>query len=221
MIDFRGLMLPDGETHLVEWMSRVGQVRAGKPTYQLRKYEAALAQVGRRGVAVDVGAHAGLWSRVMALDFATVVAFEPVPEHAACWRHNLADAWNATLHQVALGDRRGTVALHTRTPGSSGDTSVARDGQEPNAAAEATMALLDDFALPAVDFLKIDCEGYELFVLRGGEETIRRCRPTVIVEQKPGMAQRFGLKETEGVALLTSWGARLVACISGDYILAW
>lgn len=220
MIDYRGLKLPDGETHLIEWMDRVKQYRDGKPTYQLSKYNAALAHVRHRGVAVDVGAHVGLWSRVMALDFERVIGFEPVPAHIECWRANLAGAENATLHEIALGDRRGTASLHTRTPGSCGDTSIARDSEPANAAHDVPMAMLDDFGLE-VDFLKIDNEGYEYFVVLGGEETIRRCKPVVIVEQKPGMAQRFGLEETQAVSLLESWGARQVGCISGDYIVAW
>lgn len=41
---------------------------------------------------------------------------------------------------------------------------------------------LDSFDLDKVDFIKIDVEGGEQFVLEGAKETIRRCRPVLLVE---------------------------------------
>jgi FkbM family methyltransferase len=41
---------------------------------------------------------------------------------------------------------------------------------------------LDEYELDAVGFIKIDVEGHELSVLRGGSETIRRCLPTMLIE---------------------------------------
>jgi FkbM family methyltransferase len=61
--------------------------------------------------------------------------------------------------------------------------------------ATAPVRQLDAFALEAVDFLKIDCEGYELPVVVGGEQTIRRWGPTIIVEQKPNIPQRYGFDQ--------------------------
>lgn len=217
MIDYKGLKLPDGERHLPEWMDAVGHVRDGKPTYQYHKYEAALTHVKNRRLAVDVGAHAGLWSRVMALDFAEVRAFEPLAAHAACWRVNLERAANASLTECALGEAEGVVRIKSRTEGSSGDTSVDVDGQE------AAIRRLDAFELRDVDFIKIDCEGYELFVLRGAEQMLRRCKPCVIVEQKPetGGFERYGIGEKDAVHYLESLGATLRAVIHGDYVLSW
>jgi FkbM family methyltransferase len=216
-----GWYFPDGETHLVEWMTRVNQKRDGRLQYQLAKYDAALKYVRRRRLAVDVGAHIGQWSRNMAADFDAVEAFEPVPDYAACWRANVTDRPNARLHELALGDQAQTVCLRCGTPGSHGDTFVAPKDQANVVAVDVPMRTLDSFDLADVDFVKIDCEGYELFVLRGAEQTIKRCRPCVIVEQKPGKALNYGLGETDAVALLRSWGAKVRSVLSGDYLLSW
>jgi len=41
---------------------------------------------------------------------------------------------------------------------------------------------LDSLGLSRLDFLKVDTEGAELHVLRGAQETLRRCRPAVMLE---------------------------------------
>ena len=80
---------------------------------------------------------------------------------------------------------------------------------------------LDSFALPQIDFLKIDCEGYEYFILKGAEQTVRRDRPCIVVEQKPGKGSMYGLDDRDAVKLLQSWGAELKFEIAGDFCLAW
>ena len=181
MMNYKGMMLPDGEKHLTAWMDTDGRLRDGLPTYQLHKYEAALRHTVRRGRAVDVGAHVGLWTRVMALDFREVMAFEPTPAHIECWNENLRAYPNADLIEAALGDHGGKVSLCRRKADSCGDTGVAREGEAANAAVDAPLFTLDSFGLAELDLLKIDNEGYEYFVVKGGLETIARCRPTVIV----------------------------------------
>ena len=44
------------------------------------------------------------------------------------------------------------------------------------------MVTLDSYPLNQLDWLKIDVEGCEDRVLRGAADTLKRCKPTVIVE---------------------------------------
>jgi FkbM family methyltransferase len=210
---WRGLWLPAHETHLIEWMEKNGKVVDGKPTYQFHKLEAALKWCKRFRSAIDVGAHCGLWAMHLAKRFNYVYAFEPVALHRRCLVGNIDGHGNVLIAACALGDREGSVSIRTANT-SSGDSWVDGEGEIP-------LKRLEDFAPVEVDFMKLDCEGYELFALRGGEEILKRDRPCVIVEQKPGRAQKFGLKETEAVDYLQSLGAKLRATMSGDYILSW
>lgn len=206
-----GVWLPDAEEHLVEWMTRMNHVVDGKLTYQHHKLEAAMAWVKAWRTAVDVGAHCGLWSMHLVKRFAQVHAFEPVAEHRACFERNVGAG--ALMYACALGETEGRVRIQTSAQ-SSGDSWVGGEGDIP-------LRRLDEYDLPTVDFVKLDCEGYELFALRGAEETLKRCRPCVIVEQKPGRAQKFGLPETGAVDYLRGLGAVLRKEISGDFILSW
>lgn len=223
MTDYKGLKVPDGEKHLIGWMEKMGQFCAGRPAYQLHKYQAVLEYVpkDRRRVAVDVGAHIGQWSWAMAQDFGFVHAFEPVPRYQECWHANLQGVGHVYLHEAALGEASGQVNLHCGTPDSHGDTRVALSDEAANAAVAVPIATLDSFALPVVDLLKVDNEGYEFFVLKGARETLRRARPVVIVEQKPGHSARYGLREKQAVELLVEMGMTLRKEIGGDYILDW
>ena len=214
MINFAGWWLPDGEVHLPEWMMTVGRKVDGRLTYQYHKYETALAFCQQRRLAVDIGAHVGLWSYWMARDFASVMAFEPHPDHRSCWRLNMEDKTNAELFPYALGPDMATVAL-TTGPSSSGDTYVDRNvvgGDIPQWP-------LDRFDMQGLDFLKIDAEGYEVFILQGAKQTLERHRPVIIVEQKPEHGKKYGISDTAGAALLAEWGYRQRKVINGDFIL--
>lgn len=219
MKEWRGLWFPDSEQHLIEWLLRSGQQRAGKPVYQGQKYNTALSCFTKRGVAIDIGANLGLWSRVMALDFEKVYSFEPVPSYAECFKKNV-NAENVVLHEMALGAKKGKISLANRPNAKScGDTGPStKEKGEVIVARNVTLNTLDSFEFEEVDFIKIDCEGYELDVLKGAEETILRCKPVIIVEQKPGHAQKYGHEETEAVTYLEGLGMKLYVELSGDFI---
>jgi FkbM family methyltransferase len=225
MKQWRGLWFPDSERHLIDWMATNLTMVGGRPAYQYAKYERALALLPaeRRRVAVDVGANVGLWSRVMLLDFAAVWAFEPVPEHIECLKLNAPEAF---VQPIALGEAQGVTDLINTTPGSCGDTRiVATEGTETASSADHVVELypLDYFVeLTSVDLVKIDCEGYEEFVVRGAVDTLRRCKPVVIVEQKPGHASKaYGLDDQGARKFLESIGMRVHAEMSGDFIMRW
>lgn len=211
MIEHQGVFLPAGETHLVEWMTSNGEMVDGKGTYQIKKLRVALSHCTRFRTAIDVGGHVGLWSMQLAKKFASVHAFEPVEAHRECFSLNLRDYTNVTLHASALGEKEGSVRIET-APTSSGDSRVGGDGDIP-------LRTLDSYNIQEVDFIKLDCEGYEYFALHGGEQTIRFWMPTIIVEQKPGRGQRFGLTELQAVEWLMSLGYSCVAKMSGDFVM--
>lgn len=225
-----GWWLPDGEEHLQQWILKMRQPCFGRLGYQKHKYDRALQWVRNRAVAVDVGAHVGLWSWPMSHDFAQVHAFEPMQEHRSCWMANMEGQSNAMLYPCAVGNQEGTVRLKTRTPGSSGDTGVDPVAERSSLRAsvdsdgeEAKIVRLDDFDFPEVDFLKIDVEGYELYVLQGAVKLLERCRPCIIVEQKPetGMKDRYGLEPKDVIDFLKGMGAKQRAAVQGDYVLSW
>ena len=209
-----GVWLPAWEAHLVPFLEDRRSWVDGRGTYQRHKLLRALRHVRERRRAVDIGGHVGLWSMQLTELFESVLAFEPLAVHRRCFLRNV-DMSRATLFPCALGAEEGGVSLRTSAQ-SSGDSWIKGEGSVP-------LRRFDDLGLDdqPIDLVKVDCEGYELFALRGAERMLTRDRPVVIVEQKPGKAQKFGRGETEAVSWLESLGAGLRDSVSGDFILSW
>jgi FkbM family methyltransferase len=213
-----GWWWPDGEQHMLDWIAdRKNRLMLnGRPAYQGKKQLAVLeACFGQRRTMVDVGAHIGLWAWNFEPYFNHIEAFEPVPAHRECFEKNVLEAavTNVTLHGFALGDREGKVAIYSN-PISSGDSWV-----KTGAVGKTPMRTLDSFKLADVDLIKVDCEGYEEFVLRGAENTLVTWKPVICVEQKRDMAAKFGLKPQGALAYLKTLGYSIEREIGGDFIL--
>jgi hypothetical protein len=80
---------------------------------------------------------------------------------------------------------------------------------------------LDDLDLDEVDYIKMDCEGYEYRILQGAEATIKRCRPIVVVEQKPHDAYSSQYGQHAAIELMQSWGMVRLDQVKDDWIMGW
>jgi len=174
--------------------------------------------VRQRRCAIDVGMHVGLWAMHLAKWFETVIGFEPVAEHIECLHKNMVGMSNYTVREIALGHRTGSVGLKI-LPGSTGSTQIDEDGQGVE------MRTLDSFEFPAVDFLKIDVENYEYFVVEGGEKTIKLHKPIIVIEQKGDKTRKhksvYGRERHDAKEMLESWGARQLFEMNGDHCMGW
>jgi FkbM family methyltransferase len=207
-----GWVLPAGEAHLDTYLP-TAPVLGGRSVYQFHQIREALLRAPSRKVAVDVGGHVGFWSYYLAREFQHVYAFEPSAPLIECFRRNVTQP-NVYLHEVALGEAPGRVGLAFIE----GHSMMAHVTEAADGTVERMR--LDDLELEDVSLVKIDVEGYEPYVLRGARETLRRCRPLVVVEQK-GWATRFGLPPEESRRILESLGATLVARVVDDLFFRW
>lgn len=214
-----GIYLPESDTHFSKHLEK-GELFEGKGTYQYGKIKRALdlCQKYKPGmrVALDIGAHVGLWSRVLASHFDKVIAFEAHPDLAEIWRMNMADDMTAVLHNYALSDGYDKLKIQY-TADNSGNAHIADGGLEVQ-----SFPLDEVFKdCEPIDFIKIDVEGFEKFVIMGGGMLINRAKPVMVVEQKPGNGSRYGLSDTAAIDLLVSWGARVDSVKAGDYFMVW
>lgn len=160
----------------------------------------------RGRLALDVGANAGVYSAVMRRHARLCHAFEPNPDYAWVYRRVFGDV---IFHSLALSDRAGRATFQVPVVE---DVAYAGWGtlERPEIFAgyetrefDVELARLDGLGLDPIGLIKIDVEGHELEVLRGGQETLRRDRPAVLVEaeerhRKDVLTQLFALMESEG-----------------------
>lgn len=136
--------------------------------------------------AIDIGANDGSYVHYMRRYSRHVVAFEPMPVLAQALHRKFAQG--VTINEIALSDRSGTVELRmpvvdgvvvTGCSTVSADASATYPGYR---GVDVPMDRLDNVYSGHAAIMKIDVEGHELSVLQGAVETIRRCRPRVLVE---------------------------------------
>jgi len=216
MYQAHGWWFADQDTHFAHMIDK-NIKKGGPPTYQEPVRHKSLGFVKDFGVAVDVGANVGLWSRDLATRFARVVAIEPVEEFQECLRKNVPME-NIEVWPIALGTEDTTIDMII-TEGNTGHSHI---DKTTIGIGKVKMQRLDSLWFDRIDYMKIDCEGYEMQILHGGEQTIRNHQPVIVVEQK--LHTDTGItKETQygAVDLLKSWGARELGRVRNDCILGW
>ena len=187
--------------------------RRGSP--EKRMY---IAIVRNRDVVLDVGANVGHFTQLfcdLVGSSGQVHAFEPVPSTFELLSGNLAPLSlkkNVFLNCVALGEQdqetvlfipnedHGQAALVRHRAGSWTSNQIRE--------VKVQMIRLDRYAerIPRIDFIKCDAEGAELLVLRGGESTLRRCRPKIFLEVEEFWTRSFGWTPEEVVRFLRELG---------------
>lgn len=190
-----------------------------RPIEDLKSVNAALAQVHeleeaikyctKFNVAVQAGGNCGIFPRYLAKKFKYVYTFEPDSENFFCLVHN-ATAENIIKFQAAVGmkdhppvglvcDRKNAGAYH-----------VKESGVIP-------VISIDHLRLPACDLLQLDIEGYELFALKGAEETIRKYSPVIMIEHKKH-AERYGAHPGDVIHFIKSLGYQERMAVRRDII---
>lgn len=190
-------MFPDREIHFEEFASDV-------QGYQKDQRGYAYQFVENWACAIDVGANVGIFSRDFATRFTKVLAIEPLRENLECLRENVPQ--NVEILPFAVGDREGKcdIALPNKTLGNAHIVNVhdiLSDHEAVNAGSIETVDIktIDSLNLNAVGLIKIDVQGAELIVLQGAVETIKRCRPVIMLEEK---AQGDGIRQLAAAGTL-------------------
>lgn len=179
-----GIAFPDADEFMVLEVRPDG-------TYQADHLTAALRHVTNFSCAVDGGAHVGLWTRILATRFQTVIAFEPSEDTCEALRWNISKAGltNVEMYNAALGRSRGKTIMVLDQPntlrGNTGARHVGTIGP-----LNVPVWTIDSRRLTTLGFLKLDVEGSELAALQGATDTLRRCKPVVLVENK-GLGHRY------------------------------
>ena len=135
--------------------------------------------------AIDIGCRDGEYTRYLQGEFSHVYAFDA--RRRKFFPYNV-DLKKVTHFTCGLGDKRETIDMfggtHNRAQG------------KPH---KVECYPLDDFGITNVSYIKVDVEGFEKKVLTGGEKTILRDKPLIVIEQNDvvleGESDNFSAKK--------------------------
>jgi FkbM family methyltransferase len=171
--------------------------------------------VKNRRICVQAGGNLGVFPKYLARFFQTVLTFEPSPDLFPLLAQNAPEP-NVVRLQAALGERPGLIGMRCTRRGSKagpiheGLTHVHGAGSIP------TMRL-DDLGLPVLDLLYLDLEGFELYALRGAAETVKRCRPIIVMEVNQNI-EFYGIARDDVRQHVIGQGYQFVRRIQADEV---
>lgn len=190
------------------------------------------------GVFVDIGANIGAFTCAFAARRprfrGRIHAIEPVSGNFAALKANIrlnGLGRRVTLDRLALGEQPGELTMHIEPDGSSnnavGDNMLAAHDRlavaERNWRRETVpMTTLDEWvgrrAITRCDLIKIDVEGAEPMVFKGGMQFLARCRPAICGEFNPYWMGQSGWTMPDVIELLRPFGYRCYAPEEGRHI---
>jgi len=181
--------------------------------------DSVLHLVKSRKVCVQAGGAVGVWPLRLSSEFDWVYTYEPHPQNFRCLMTNCFEVDNVIAQNAAIGEKFGRISL------------TLMDHEENNHGAfqvsEAAgltgkvipITMIDALRLPECGLIYLDIEGMEKHALTGAEETIKRCRPVIAVEDK-GLSEIYGSHKGDLENwLITEHNYRVVARPHRDVIL--
>ncbi len=166
---------------------------------------------------VDVGANIGFYTLLAAKHMATSAAIVAVEPANSNYRYLMANILlnrfetRATVAKCAIAETPGMGSLNVAPVGFQVGNSlrVREHGWSSQPVVLQTLdGLCDQYKLRSLDVLKLDAEGYEENILRGGKDTLRRNRGSLSIICELNSRIYTAKQLDELIALLKSEGGR-------------
>ncbi len=161
----------------------------------------------------DIGANIGSTALFFANlnPQAKIIAFEPHPtmHNKALENIKLNNFKNIELLNKGLGAQKGVLKLYEvnkNNPGMNRILSKETDLPFKLIDIETIDDICVEQSIADINFIKIDVEGFEYFVLQGGKQIISSKKPTLFIELDDANLKANGKSAKELVELLLSFG---------------
>lgn len=186
-----GIHVLKDDSHLSRWIEENGRLDVAEG-----EIGAWSKYIPMGGFVVDAGASLGDHTATYAKRVGPagmVYAFEPHPQTCEALRRNFEGQRNVTVINRALSDMAGQRMLNCEP--NIGASWVGRAGDNP---VPVFCVTLDQYiSPPRLDFIHLDCEGFEIKAIDGGAALIRKFRPVIVLEVNHECLERNNRREQD------------------------
>lgn len=185
------------------------------PRYELKETRFIRRFLKPGMVFFDVGANVGYYSLIaspLIRDEGAIHSFEPVSTQHADFTENISrnGLRNISLNRLIVSDQPGEMEINLGSEDNSGSASVMFAYRADHPTERVACTTLDEYVrehdIRRLDAIKIDTEGHELFVLKGGQRTLARFQPLLLLEVRGEMLAQIGSSREELFNWLASAG---------------
>ena len=174
---------------------------------------------------LDIGAHHGLYALLaskLVRNEGRVICFEPSTREARKlqWNLRINRCRNVRLERIALGSVEGDGELYVVQGKATACNSMRPPNlvkPQPTKRVTISVCSLDVFIenakLQGVDYVKLDVEGGELEVLRGGNRLLTEGSPIFQIEIEGKRTMPWGYQPERIVSLMLSHGYEFYSCL--------
>lgn len=168
--------------------------QSGRLDHDQNMLPIVLSYIPIGGMVIDVGAFIGdhtiaYLNKVR--ENGMVYAFEPYINAFECLKFNLKNYKNLNAFNYALGNSEDYISMEIVE--TNDGMNFIKQGNDIR------ITRLDTISqnFTKLDFIKIDCEGYELDVLQGGQRTIQKYKPKMLIEINEMTLNRNNVKRED------------------------
>jgi len=170
-------------------------IQGGVP-WEIHNHRTFLKYINKDSIVLEGGAHIGTHTIFFSKLVNHVYCFEPLKQSAQLLQENLQinNCDNVTVYNCGLSDKKlfdsfGFIPSHNiggagminnplGIPLHFGGTDLSEDERVP-----IELVSIDEmFNFDKLDFIKLDVEGYEQNVILGAYNTIKKCKPVIMLE---------------------------------------
>jgi FkbM family methyltransferase len=172
------------DTHMGKWVRDHGRLDFDRSA--LNCYEKYFCD---GDTFLNIGANIGCYAYPFVDKADKVICFEPHEECFRCLEYNIGRYDNAELYNFAVHSCKIPYSLQ-KDDNNIGASWVKTESEKPN---NKLTCFIDQFDFNKINFILMDCEGFEYFVLQGAHHTIKKSRPIIVMEINHGALERQGV----------------------------
>lgn len=187
IITKEGFAILENDTHMGKWVES-----AGRLDFDFNALNTYKDYFREGDVLLNIGANIGCYAYPFIEKAEHVICFEPHPEAYKCLEYNVGKFFNTTLYNLPVSSEVQDCFLQ-RDENNVGASWISFDKENDN---RQFTCYIDQFNFKQINFVVMDCEGFEYNVLEGAEKTIDKFRPIIVMEVNEHALKRQGRSPT-------------------------